>query len=268
MELIDSHAHLYLDDFDADLEKVIERCREKSINKVLLPNIDTSTTDSMLKICEEHPRFFQPMMGLHPCSVKKDYKVELNKIEKHFSRRKFIAVGEIGLDYHWDTTFKKQQKDAFKTQINWAKELGLPVVIHCRKSFDDIANTVEQLHDENLRGVLHCFSGTVEQAARITDLGFYLGIGGRVTFKNAGLDKVVKQLNLKNLILETDSPYLTPAPFRGKRNESSFLSFVAEKVANLHRQTVEEIAKITTENTIELFKGTSVNSTVIFQSKK
>jgi len=194
-----------------------------------------------------------PMLGLHPCSVKENWEEELNAIRQAFAGQNIVAVGEIGIDLYWDKTFLKEQTRAFKQQIAWAKELKLPIVIHCRDAFDEVFEVLEQENDDNLRGIFHCFTGSVEQANKVIDLGFYLGIGGVVTYKNAGLDGVVQQIDLKHLVLETDSPYLTPVPHRGKPNESSYLIYVAQKVAELHQTDVQTVADITTANSQLIF---------------
>jgi TatD DNase family protein len=193
------------------------------------------------------------MLGLHPCSVKENWQQELNDIRDAHQQNKIYAIGEIGIDLYWDKTFLKEQIEAFRQQINWAKSLKLPIVIHCRDAFNEVYEVLQQEQDENLRGIFHCFTGTLEQAHKITALGFYLGIGGVVTYKNSGLDKVVAEIDLKHIVLETDSPYLTPVPFRGKPNESSYLIYIAQKVAELHQTAVETVASITTENSRQLF---------------
>lgn len=254
MEFIDTHAHLYVEQFKDDLIEMIDRAKNDNVVKVVLPNIDGSSSQSLLDLYLSDTDFFVPMMGLHPCSVDADYKMELAQIEAHFLRHEFASVGEIGLDYYWDTSKTKEQKDAFVTQLGWSKAKNLPVAIHCRESFDDILQILEKEQDGSLRGVLHCFSGNSEQAQRLIDLGFYLGIGGVLTYKNSGLDKVVENIDLKHLVLETDAPYLSPVPFRGKRNESSYLIYIAEKLAEVKACKLEQVAIQTTQNAKELFR--------------
>lgn len=253
MELIDTHSHLYLPDFKSDFDEVLLRCKENEVRKVLLPNIDSTTIDDLKRLPKDYPNTFYPMMGLHPCSVKDNYRDELTIVEQELRINEYIAVGEIGLDLYWDKTFHSEQIDAFKKQINWAKELNLPIVIHSRESFDEIVEILKPLKDDNLKGVFHCFTGTVEDAAKVIELGFFMGIGGVVTFKNSGLDKVVGKINLDHIILETDSPYLTPVPYRGKRNESAYTKIVVEKISEIKKISVEEIAAITSANAKKLF---------------
>ncbi len=221
---------------------------------MFLPNIDSNSIDGMLALENEFPNNCFAMMGLHPCSVKEDYKEELVIVEKHLNKRDFCAIGEIGIDLYWDKSTLAIQQDAFRTQINWAKERNLPFVIHCRDAFDEIFEIMDELNDDKMRGIFHCFTGSIEQANHIISYGgFKLGIGGVVTFKNAGLDKVVEQIDTKHLVLETDSPYLAPTPYRGKRNESSYLINIAERVSDLHQISLKEVAKITTTNSKEVF---------------
>ena len=253
MMLIDTHVHTYLEDFEKDLEEVLTRAKEEKVEKMLMPAIDASTHRRMLDLEKQYPSVFISMMGLHPCSVKENYKDELKIIEDYLSQRKFIAIGETGLDFYWDLTFKEQQYDAFHRQIEWALQYDVPVVIHSRNSVDECIQTVAEHQQGKLKGVFHCFTGNSNQAGRITDLGFYLGIGGVLTFKNGGIDKVMNEVDIKHIVLETDAPYLAPVPFRGKRNESSYLKYVAEKLASLKQTSVEDIAAITTENAKKLF---------------
>ena len=204
MKLIDTHAHLYLNQFSEDIDEVIHRCHAAGVSKVLLPNIDTSTIADMHDLVDTAPDFFAPMMGLHPCSVKEDYLTELEKIHKELDPNRHIAVGEIGLDYYWDKTYRNQQIAAFEEQIGWAKQLQLPIVVHCRESFEDIITILEANSEKTLTGVLHCFTGTAKDAGRLRDIGFYVGIGGVLTFKNGGLDKVLPDIDPDQIILETD----------------------------------------------------------------
>ena len=253
MILTDTHSHLYDNKFSEDQKEVIERAFEEDVNRIFLPNVDQHTVKGMMDIVREYPGNCFAMMGLHPCHVKADYKDELAVLKAHLDSDKFCAVGEIGMDLYWDKTFLEEQKDAFRTQIHWAKEKGLPIAIHCRDAFDEIFEILESEKDEKLRGIFHCFTGTIEQAHQAIDLNLHLGIGGVVTFKKAGLDKVIEQIDLKHLVLETDSPYLAPSPNRGKRNESSYLIHIAQKIADLHQISVYEVAEITTENSKQIF---------------
>lgn len=250
---IDTHAHIYHEDFAEDLSDVLHRSSEQQVLKVFMPNVDHTSIDGMLEVEARFGDTVYPMMGVHPCSIKKDFQRELYLVEDWLSKRKFSAIGEIGTDLYWDKTFFEQQKEAFLVQMKWAREYSLPVVIHCRDSIDETIAMVEQEQDGTLCGVFHCFSGNADQAERITKLGFYLGIGGVATFKNGGLDVVIPEIDLEKIILETDSPYLAPVPHRGKRNEPSYIPLVAQRVAELKRCHVEEIQEITTRNALKLF---------------
>jgi TatD DNase family protein len=219
----------------------------------MMPNVDHATIDGMLELESRFGEMCLPMMGVHPCSVKQHFERELYEVEAWLSRRRFAAVGEIGTDLYWDKTFYAQQEEAFRIQVQWAKQYGLPVVIHCRESIDQTIELVEQLQDGSLRGVFHCFTGNATQAERITKLGFFLGIGGVATFKNGGLDKILPELELQHMVLETDSPYLAPVPHRGKRNEPAYVALVAQRLAELKNITVGEVEEITTRNARILF---------------
>lgn len=256
MHLVDTHTHLYSDQFKEDREEMIERAREKGVSHFFLPNIDSTSIKGMNELVKKYPNSCYPMMGLHPCSVKENVDEELKLMREELDRSaSFIAVGEIGIDLYWDKTFLKQQEYAFREQINWAKEKNLPIVIHCREAFQEILQILDEVNDERLKGVFHCFTGNEEQARHILAYGgFKLGIGGVLTFKNAGLDKVVKTLSLNDLVLETDAPYLAPVPFRGKRNESAYLLQVAEKLAELFEVSIEEVQKVTSQNAFSIFK--------------
>jgi TatD DNase family protein len=254
MNLIDTHTHLFSEQFSEDRNVVVQRAIDLGINKLFLPNIDSSTIEPMLDLCQTFPKNCFAMMGLHPCDVKENYKIELAVVRQHLEKGNFIAVGEIGIDLHWDKSTLAWQQDAFRTQLQWAKEFDLPVAIHIRESFDEIFEIVAQEANPKLRGVFHCFTGTKEQADRAIQLGFYLGIGGVVTFKNSNLPETLKEVSLDKIILETDSPYLAPTPNRGKRNESANLIFVAEKIAEIHQLEVTKVAEITTKNALNLFK--------------
>ena len=255
MNFIDTHTHLFASEFDNDIDIVIKNALDNGISKMLLPNIDSTTTTKMLQLCDRHPNNCYPMIGLHPCSVKKDnLEKEISHVEQMLSQNKFIAVGEIGLDLYWDKSTLDLQKIAFGSQIELAKKYKLPIAIHVRDSFDEAIEIVERLNDDNLSGVFHCFTGNLEEAQRIINLNnFYLGIGGVVTFKNGGINKIINQVSLDRIILETDSPYLSPTPFRGTRNESKYLLNIAHKMAELYNIDIEDIAKKTTKNAIDLF---------------
>ena len=253
MNLIDTHCHIYSSEFDTDRQEMLSLAEYEGITKMLMPAIDISTHGQMLGLENEFPGKCVSMMGLHPCSVKENYVGELVAVEQHFEKRPFVAVGETGLDFYWDLTYTKQQYEVFQRQIELALHYDIPIVIHSRNSINECIELIGKNQKGKLKGVFHCFSGSSEQAMRITDLNFYLGIGGVVTFKKSGLDAVVEQLSLDHIVLETDAPYLAPVPFRGKRNECSYLKYVAEKLAEIKKVTVEEIAEITTANAKELF---------------
>ena len=254
MTLIDTHTHLFAEEFDSDRTEMVNRAISAGVKKMFLPNIDASSIASMLKLETEFPENCFSMMGLHPCSVNEKYGDELSIVEHWLSKRKFSAIGEIGMDYHWDKTFTAQQKDAFARQIDLAKKYSLPIVIHQRECFDDLFEIVQSKNDKSLKGIFHCFTGTQEQAGKIISLGgFKMGIGGAVTYKKSELPDVLKQIDMKHIVLETDSPYLTPTPHRGKRNESSYIIFVAHKVADVKGISVDEVAGITTQNAVEIF---------------
>lgn len=253
MILVDTHTHLYLEQFDEDRRKVVESAFEGGVKYMLLPAIDSETLVSMNSLHHAFPKNCLPMMGLHPTSVKDNYETELDLVEKEIQTGNYIAVGEIGIDLYWDKTHTEQQKDAFRRQLKLAKEYKLPVSIHTRDSFDLIYEIVKEESTSDLRGIFHCFTGTEAQAKQIMDAGFYMGIGGIVTFKNAGLAEVVKNIPDEFLVLETDAPFLTPAPFRGKRNESAYLKYIAEKLADIKSKSVETIAETTTHNAFNIF---------------
>ncbi len=253
MQLTDTHTHIYYHDGE-ELELQIERCFENNIDRLFLPNVDLGSIDKVMNVVKRFPKNCFPMLGLHPCSVKENFLQDLAFIEKVIPSYKPVAIGEIGLDLYWDKSSLEIQKEAFRIQVSWARKLNLPIVIHCRDAFDELFELLEELACSSLFGIFHCFTGTLEQARRAISLGFYLGIGGVVTFKNAGLDKVVEQIELKHIVLETDAPYLAPMPYRGKPNESSFLIHIAQKVADLHKISTEEVANITTGNSKQIFK--------------
>lgn len=253
MNLIDTHTHLYLPEFDADRDEVVNRAVNNGVVKMLLPNIDLQSVASMLSLENRYIGICSPMIGLHPTSVKEDYLIQLDKIESLFEKNRFIAIGEIGIDLYWDKTFLKEQIIAFRRQIAFAIDKGLPVVIHSRESFPEVFSVLDEFNRKGLKGVFHAFSGNIKDAENAIGMGFKLGIGGIVTFKNSGLDKIVKEIGPENIVLETDSPYLAPVPFRGKRNESSYICIINKKLAEIFGMSEEEIASITFTNTTGLF---------------
>jgi TatD DNase family protein len=249
----DTHTHLYDEQFDQDREAIIQKSIAAGVTKMYLPNCDQTTIAPMMAMVEKWPEHCFPMMGLHPCYVKEDYKKELDLVAAWLEKEKFAAVGEIGLDYHWDTTFVTQQKEAFNIQMDWALQYKLPIVIHTRESMQDGIDMVRQKQDGSLRGVFHCFGGSAKEAKQITDLGFYLGIGGVVTFKKSTLNEVLAAVPLEHIVLETDAPYLAPVPYRGKRNESSYIPLIADKIAAIKQCNIAIVADITTKNAAQLF---------------
>jgi TatD DNase family protein len=249
----DTHAHIYAKDFDEDRDEILRQCRDAEISRIYMPNIDHTSIDDMLEVEHHYSGQCFSMMGLHPCSVKKDFESELYKVEEWLSKRRFSAVGEMGTDLYWDKTFWEQQQEAFKIQVGWAKKYRLPIVIHCRESIDQTIELLEPLLDGKLTGIFHCFSGNLDQAKKIVSMGFYLGLGGVVTFKNGGLDKILPELDLNNMVLETDSPYLAPTPHRGKRNSPFYIPLIAGKLAEIKKISPEEVKLITTKNALDLF---------------
>lgn len=253
MQFIDTHCHIYLEAFENDLEEILQAAEKEGLIKMLMPAIDSATHAGMIELEKMNKELCKSMMGLHPCSVKENLEDELKLALNYIETDEFVAIGEIGLDFYWDLSFKEQQMDAFKRQIEWALKYDLPIAIHSRNSLDECIEMVSQQQNGKLKGVFHCFSGTVEQARTIEALNFYMGIGGVVTYKNSGLDMVIKEIGLKRLVLETDSPYLTPVPFRGKRNQPAYLKYIAEKLSAITDTSMEEVAKITTQNAQNLF---------------
>jgi TatD DNase family protein len=251
--LVDTHSHIYSEEFSSDRNEVIARAIKSGINTIILPNIDSSTIKPMLDLADSQPELFIPLMGLHPTSVKENFHKELDIIEYWLNKRKFAAIGEIGIDLYWDKTFIHEQIEAFRIQINWAKKAKIPIVIHVRDSFQEVFEVLQQEKEESLCGVFHSFTGTADQAARVIELGFKIGVGGIVTFKNSGLDAVIQQIDIQHILLETDSPWLAPVPHRGRRNECAYITAVATKIASLHETTYEEVARITTQNAQQLF---------------
>lgn len=253
MKFIDTHCHLYLNDFKDDIHDIIDRATKNGIEKFFLPAVDSSVIDDMLELEKKFPGKCFAMMGLHPCSVKADFKEELKIAEDWVSKRKFAAIGEIGLDFYWDKTFATQQYAAFETQMEWALERKMPIVIHTRNAMQEAIDKVKPFATSGLRGIFHCFSGNYENATEIINMGFLLGVGGVLTYKNSGLQQVMERISLEHIVLETDAPYLTPVPYRGKRNESSYIKFVAEKLAEIKKVPVTEIAAITTATAEKIF---------------
>lgn len=253
IKIIDTHCHLYSDILSADLHQVMERGRAQGIDKIFMPNIDSSSIATMLEV-EANYDNCHSMMGLHPCSVKENYRDELKLVEDWFSKRSFVGVGETGIDLYWDKTYYEEQKISFDWQIDLSKEASLPIIIHSRDSLDITIEMIRQKQDGNLSGIFHCFGGDVQQAEKIIDLGFYLGIGGVLTYKNATLPSVLQKIDLQHMVLETDSPYLPPVPMRGKANEPSYLKFVCEKLAEVMQETVSNVAAITNNNAEKIFR--------------
>ena len=253
MILIDTHTHLFLPEFKEDHSRVVSDAVEKGVGKMLLPNVDDTTIDSMLSLADEYPGYCLPMIGLHPTSVDEFFKQKLDSVREKLGTRKFWGIGETGIDLYWNDTYLTQQVEAFILQIDLAKESHLPLIIHARNSFREIFEVMDQENDDSLQGVFHAFTGNAKQACKIIDYGFKIGIGGIVTFKNAGLDRIAKDIALEHIVLETDAPYLAPVPKRGKRNEPAYLIYTAEKMAEIHGQPLDVIADITTRNAAALF---------------
>lgn len=262
MQIIDSHTHIYGHQFDNDRDAVMQRARDVGVKHFFLPAIDSETTDRMLKMEVDYPGECFAMMGLHPCSVNEKYKDELSHVEQWLSQRHFCAVGEIGLDFYWDTSFTRQQYEAFRIQIEWALQYNLPIVIHTRNAMQATIDVVNEYKGRGLRGVFHCFGDSYEMARQILDTGFLLGIGGVVTYKNSGLADVLPKVPLDRLMLETDAPYLTPVPYRGKRNECSYLQYVVSRLAEIYRVTAEEIANTTSETAMQFFASVANDAAV------
>jgi len=255
MGFIDTHCHLYLKEFDDDIEGVINRAETNGVTKFYMPAIDSETMDSMIDLEKRYPTKCISMAGLHPCSVKDGAKVELKIVEDILRKRRFAAIGEIGLDFYWDRTFEVQQYESFHQQIEWALHFDVPIVIHSRDSMSECIEVVRQHQNGNLKGIFHCFSGSMELAEQIIDLGFYLGIGGVLTYKNSGLAESLKNVSLDSMVLETDAPYLTPVPFRGKRNESAYIIHIAERLAQVKNVDIKEIEQVTSKNAEKIFKA-------------
>ncbi len=249
----DTHTHLYLNEFDNDRKEVVEKAIKNGVTHMYLPNVDTNTIQPMLDLVWAYPNNCYPMMGLHPCSVDTNFEAHLFQIQKWFKKRKFYAIGEIGLDFYWSVEFKEQQITAFKKQCQWAIQYNLPIVIHSRNATQDVINVLEEIAHTRLRGIFHCFSGNAQEAKKIIELGFYLGIGGVLTYKNSGLDAAIADIELEHLVLETDAPYLAPVPYRGKRNESYFLIDIAKKLAEIKGVGLAVVANVTSTNAKNVF---------------
>lgn len=253
MQFIDTHTHIYLEEFISDQEIVVQRALDNGINLMLLPNIDIDSIAPMMELCSNFSGHFKPMMGLHPTSVKEDFENQLKLVEAELSHNQYIAIGEIGLDFYWDKTYYEQQLTTFRIQLNWAKQHNLPVAIHTRQAMNEMLVELQKSQNGSLKGVLHCFNGTLDEAQKAIDLGFYLGIGGVLTYKKSTLPEILKVVPLKKMVLETDAPFLPPVPYRGKRNESAYLIETAKKLAEVKEVDIEKIAEICTKNTKELF---------------
>ncbi|MGB1042695.1 MAG: TatD family hydrolase [Tenacibaculum sp.] len=251
--ITDTHTHLYSEQFDSDRNEMIQRAKEAGIQRFFIPAIDSSYTNRMFDLEKNYPNDVFLMMGLHPTSVKENYKEELIHVKEWIDKRNFYAIGEIGIDLYWDKTFLSQQQEAFRTQIQWAKEKKMPIVIHCRDAFNEIFEVLESEKSDDLFGIFHCFTGTLEQAKKAISYNMKLGIGGVATFKNGKIDKFLNEINIKHIVLETDSPYLAPTPYRGKRNESSYITNVIDKLVDIYGLTFEEISEITTQNSKDVF---------------
>ncbi len=251
--ITDTHTHLYSEQFNDDRNKMILRAKKAGVSRFFIPAIDSSYTESMLILEKEYPNDVFLMMGLHPTSVKENYLEELAHVKEWMEKRDFYAIGEIGIDLYWDKSFLTQQQEAFRTQIKWAKEKKLPIVIHCRDAFDEIFEVLESEKSDDLRGIFHCFTGTLEQAKKAISYNMKLGIGGVATFKNGKIDKFLNEIDIKHIVLETDAPYLAPTPYRGKRNESAYITNVVDKLVDIYQLSFEEISEITTENSKEIF---------------
>ncbi|HEY5408448.1 MAG TPA: TatD family hydrolase [Ginsengibacter sp.] len=253
MKLIDSHTHLYVEVFKTEINSVVERAVNEGVEKFYLPAIDSSENSALLDLEKRFPGKMYAMAGLHPCSVKENFKEEIKRIQEQLSGREFAAIGETGLDFYWDTTFKKEQYESLHVHAQWAIEYKKPLVLHTRNAMQETIDVVKQYKEKNIFGIFHCFSGSLQNAKDIIELDFLLGIGGVLTFKNSGLAEVIKEIDLKYLVLETDSPYLAPVPFRGKRNESSYLKYIVQKLAEIKNVSVEEVASKTTNNAENVF---------------
>lgn len=254
MNFIDTHTHIYDAAFDQDRDSVIAACKQAGVNTLLLPNINWDSIPAMLQLCSTYPRMCHPMLGLHPCDVKSDYKEVLQRMFALFGKHPFIAIGEIGIDLYWDTSMLAEQKEAFAMQVDFAVRHQLPLVIHKRQSYYEVIDVLEQFKGQKLRGIFHCWSGSIDHALAVIAMGFYLGIGGTVTYKSSHLDELLPHIDLQNIVLETDSPYLSPHPYRGQRNQSSYIPVIAKKIAEIKHTDIPTVADITTKNAKQLFK--------------
>jgi len=253
--IIDTHAHLYLEEFEKDIELVINNAQANNVSTIYLPAINSETHEAMVALAYRYPSYCKPMIGLHPCYVKADYENELKIVDDYLSRYSFSGIGECGLDFYWDKTFVKEQYFALEFQIQLATKNQLPIILHTRNATQETINVIRLNKTENLKGIFHCFGGTIEEAQQIIELDFYVGIGGVVTYKNSGLDKVLENIDLKHIVLETDAPYLTPVPHRGKRNETAYLKIIAEKIASIKNCSFEEVSVITSDNAMMVFEN-------------
>lgn len=254
MKFIETHAHIYSKKFSEDVTAVVERSIEAGIDKIFMPNIDLESIEGMLALEQRFPGHCYPMLGLHPCDVDKNFEKILAEMEKWWDKHTFYGVGETGIDLYWDKTYLEEQKAALKIQVDWAKEKQLPLILHCRESLDETIELLEPMADKRLTGIFHCFSGTLAQAKQIIEMGFYLGIGGTLTYKNSGVGAVIGELGPEHLVLETDSPYLAPVPFRGKRNSPEYIPYIAEKMAKFTGFSIAEVSEITNRNALKVFK--------------
>ena len=253
INLTDTHTHLYVDEFKEDIEQVLQRAFDEGVQQFYLPAIDSTENDALLALEKKYPENIFAMAGLHPCSVKENFKEEIEKIEQQLSLRQFAAIGETGLDFYWDTSFKKEQYESLKIHADWAVKYKRPLVLHTRNAMQEAIDFIKNYDSQNLYGIFHCFGGSLQNAKDIINAGFLLGIGGVLTYKNSGLSEVIKEIDLKYLVLETDAPYLSPVPFRGKRNESSYLKYIVQKLAEIKTISVEEVAEQTTKNAQQIF---------------
>ena len=253
MKFVDTHTHLYLKEFSGDIDTVIQRAETEGVERFYLPAIDSSETSALFELEKKFVGKCIAMAGLHPCSVKEDYKEELGKVREMLAQRDFAAIGETGLDFYWDTSFTKEQYESLHQQAEWALQYNLPLVLHTRQAMQETIDVIKTYYGKGLQGIFHCFSGTLQNAKDITALSFYLGIGGVITYKNSGLAEVIRQVELEHIVLETDAPYLAPVPFRGKRNESSYIKYVAQKIAEIKNISIEEVAQQTSKNAEKIF---------------
>lgn len=255
MELVDTHTHLYVSEFQDDIEFVLQRAKEEGVSKFYLPAIDASESAALLALEEKYPDLLFAMAGVHPCSVKENFEEEIAHTDNLLKTRRFAAIGETGLDFYWDQSFTKQQYESLQIHMEWAVQYNIPIVLHTRNAMQETIDAIKKFDNKNLRGIFHCFTGTEAQASEIIEIGFLLGIGGVLTYKNSGLDKVVADIDLQHLVLETDAPYLAPVPYRGKRNEPSYLSYVAQKLAEIKNIPVATVAEVTTANAKNIFSS-------------